>query len=733
MKIRWGYLIGYRCLPTLIKNIYRVHASISEVRGPKLCKGLGTNLQKARKSRKFRPIADMAQRELEADSLCFANILEELTTLKANANEKDIKAKVILFKEKFCLNYVNLNAGSRAFVQGLEDVLGDVIFDNRNYLLIASNEVSDASNGFDDSSTDHSDESEQFSEKILNGSRENKPRHTNKVDISSELIVKTGPTGGSPVQFISGKAQLQSVSSMMSVQTVKTELLSALTLKDARYMTSIFVQGILKLKDRLENDSDFWNLVFPWLLIKCNREKPQNIIWLCCKMEHIAKDGTKRGLLKSFVVRDESSVLDLEGNLKKTLDCKTEKCLYFARYDLLNSIYKERDDDAVANSKLALELSWQDHTAPHQPPPSAADSLAKFRIVPSDPSSPLSAIYMELIQLENIVHGVADTSGEVWLDIVPQKGIKKNILEKLPDFIDRLMTVKYADLDANDKTEGPDNDKSPISSYVLDNLHRKDHDFTDELWEFLKEANSFDDVIQSLDFIFAAICTREIQPVFNSENKTDLAQWVREFYRATNQNEGKEVLKDKFDNLLENNAKVLELVANLGLEKFKCDYISFFVNKELATFGQLESVTKTGQCLKDRMLTIWKLHHSLELVAVSIAYLHLPTDYVRMILKASLDYFKDTENLSTAPVFSVSIPSVSPASSSIIDRCSTMKPVLWKCSANVTSEVDRNGLLRMFISTEDRDATSDAVREDDIDILTSYKAMVVTESSVRVY
>lgn len=691
--------------------------------------------KKARRSRKFRPIADMARRELEADALYFANILEEFTTLNDKGIEKDSEAKVTLFKEKFCLNYIDLNAGSRAFVQGLEDVLGDAIFDNKSYLLIVSNEISDASNGFDCNSIDHSDESEQLSEEILKGLGDSKPRHTNKVEISSDLIVKTGPTSGSPVQFITGKTQLQSVSSMISVQTVKTELLSALTLKDARYICSIYVQGVIKLKDRLENGSDFWNLVFPWVLIKCSTEKPQNISWLCCKMEHIAKDGIKRGVLKSFVVSDESSVLDLEGNLKKALDSKTEKCLYFARYDLLNSIFKERDDDTVPYSKLVLELSWQDHTEPHQPPPSAADSLAKFRIVPSDPSSPLSAVYMELIQLENIVHGITDTSGEVWLDLVSQKGTRKNILEKLPDFIDRLRTVKYADLDANDKNEVLDNDKSPISSYVLDKLQRKDHDFTDELWEFLKEAKSFDDVTQSLDFIFAAICTREIQPVFNSENKTDLAQWVREFYRAANQNEGKEILKERFDTLLENNAKVLELVANLGFEKFKCDYISFFVNKELATFGQLESVTRTGQCLKDKMLTIWKLHHSLELVAVSIVYLHLPTDYVRMILKASLDYYKDTEDLSVAPIFSVSIPSVSPASGSIIDRCSTMKPVLWKCSANVSSETDRNGLLRLFISTEDRDAVSDidAAREDDIETLTSYKAMVVTESSVRVY
>ena len=678
----------------------------------------------------------MAKPEWETDSLCFANILEELATLKSRSNDKDsdcaLVTKVISFKDKFSLNCINLTAGSRACVQGLEEVLGETIFDNKNYFVIVSNEVSSGSNGLDINSSDHLDESELLSEEVFNGTRE-KPQHKNYVDITSDLVVKTGPTSGSFVQFITGKTQLQSIGGISSVKTVKTELLSALSLKDANFMVSIFVQGVIRLKNKFDNGSDFWDLVLPWLLIKCNSEQPQNVSWLCCKMELVVKDGTRTGVLKSFVVANEHPVLNLEGDLKKTLDYKSEKCLYFARYDLLSSIYKQSDDDSIDHSKLVLELSWSDQTAPLQPPPSAADTLAKFRIVPSSPSSPLSDVYMELIQLENIVHGSADPSDEIWLGVMSQKDTKKSIVDVLPDFLEGLKTMKYADVDNSDRDEAVD--KCPLSSYVLHNLHRKDHDFSDELWEFLKDAVSLDDVIQSLDFIFAAICTREIQPVFNSENKTDLAQWIREFYRTTNQNEGREILKERFDTLLGSNTKVLELVGNLGLEKFKRDYISFFVNKELATFGQLEGILVNEGSLKDRMFTIWKLHHSLELVAVSIAHLHLPIDYVRMILKASLDYFKDTENLINIPVFSVSIPAVSTAAGVVIDRCATMKPVLWKCSANVNSEANGRGLVKMFISTEDREAGCDldSSGEEEIGTLMLHKAVVVTESSVRVY
>ena len=671
---------------------------------------------------------------MEEDSLVFAKILEEVATSRSEdikkCSENTLAVRAISFKKKFSLNCVCAHSGNRgAIVQGLEEVLGEVLIGNDNYLLFVSREVADTSDDVDVSSSDHMNESEQLSE--LQISKENNKQYSSTVDLSTDLLVKAGPTIGSSVQFITGKSPLQSASAVSSVQKVKTELLSALALKDARYMVSVFVQSVIKLV----NGSSFKDVVLPLLLIKCKSEKPQNVGWLCCRMEHVAKDGFKKGIFRSYLVCDEYSVLDLEKGLQKLFGYKSEKCQYFARYDLLSSVYKQDYDDAMEHSKLILEFSWQGQTAADQPPPSAADTLVKFQIVPSDPSSPLSAMYIELIQLEDIIHGVSDASDEVWADMMSQKSSKKSIIEQLPDFLEALKTAKYVESDASDKKEGPSMDKSPLSSFILDNFCRKDHDFTDELWEFLKNAISFDEVLQSLDYIFAAICTREIQPVFNSENKTDLAQWVREFYRASNQSESKEKLKERFSTLLENRIKVFELVANLGLEKFTRDYISFFVNEELATFGQLESVFRYGGGLKKRMLDIWKLHHILELVALSIVFLHLPIDYLRLILKTSLDYFKDVANLSTAPVFSVSIPAVSPVASLVIDHCTKMKPVLWKCSATLTSGINSKGLLKMFISSEDREAhfDVDTSMQDNTETFNLHKVVTVTESSVRVY
>ena len=670
----------------------------------------------------------MARRQqIEADANLLANILQELAsqTAKGNENgtESSLKTKVISFKDKFSLNYVNLGAKNKVFVEGLEDVFGEAAFGDKNYLLIVSNEVENVPNGINDSDG-YFNESEQLTENILSGMKEKNPQSSNKISISAHLVVKTGPTSGSAVEFITGKVQLQSASCTTLVQTVKTESLEALELKDARFMVTIFVQAILKLKENLNDSETFWDFCLPWFLLKCKSEKPQKISWLCCKMEHAAIDGAKRGILKSFIVNEERSVVDLEESLGKILDDKCEKSLYFARYDLLSSIYKNSGEDS---STLLMELSWQDKTTSSQPPPSSADALVKFRIAPSDPTSPLATRYLELIQLENMVHGTSNATSDIWSDLNEGKNAKKNIVSSLPDFLDGLKTVKYGESASHDKREENDTESFSLSSYVLENLRRKDHDFTDDLWEYLKNAVSLDDIVQALDHIFAAICTREIQPVFNSENKVELAVWIREFYRTANQNEGMEVLKERLDFVLEDESKVLELVAKLGLEKYKRDYIAFFVSEELATFGQLQPVLKHEASVKESMLMIWKLHHCLELVAAAIMYLKLPVDYVRMILKASLDYYKATDDLSSTPTFSVSIPSVSSASAPAIQCCSTSKPLLWKCSANVIGR----GHLKMFISSEDREASSNL--EDDLGTLSLHKVVGVSESSVRIY
>ena len=681
------------------------------------------------------------QRQVDVASL--SDILEELLIQEAEKNDGETQdtneVKFISFKEQFSLNYVKVGKeGASTTVLGLEDVIGLRRGPNAGNLLLASKHVENLTNGhtFDESDATGAEyhESDLSTGDITQQSQEAKISFGNNVKtLSEELIIRAGPASTAQVQFMTGTSQLQFIGGGSKQQILETGQLAPMNLRDARYLVSIFAQTVSNLKEKL-SDFEFWNLKLPWLLVKCDAKAPQMISWICCKIEHVVKENEQKGVMKSFLIQEKNAIADTEEMIKReigTQDNGSKNSFYFSRYNLLGSIFKQEAFDTKESAQLYLEFAWQEPTLHFQPPPLAADAVAKFRIVPSDPCSPLAPVYLELIQLESIIHSMSDCN---WPDFTGPSEEPYDITGHVSEFLEDLKTVKYTEEEAVEKQNETDDLASPLLTYVLDSFRRNDWDFTDKLWEFLKNAKSFEEVMQCLDHIFVAICTREIQPVFNTENKTQMASWIREFYKANNQAKGKEELQEKLDGLMENPSKVFQMIADIGLEKYNKDYVSFFINEELATFGQLEPMMRQANTLEDRMAVIWKFHHSLELVAVSKAYLSLNVDYLRIILRASLDYYKSIAKLSTSPIFSVSIPAVSSSAAAVIDRCSSMKPVMWKWASKKLAAKQQTELLSMLILSEDKaDIDIDFTANESVEIPALHKAVIVEESQLRIY
>ena len=686
----------------------------------------------------------------QVDVASLSDILEELLLQEAKKNDgetqdtNDVKEQfslnVISFKEQFSLNYVKKGKeGATTTVLGLEDVIGGLNSLNAGNLLLASKHVENLVNGhtFDESDATGTEYhmSELSTGDITQQSQEAKISYGNNVKtLSEEMIIRAGPASTAPVQFMTGTSQLQFIGGESTKQILETEQLAPMNLRDARYLVSIFAQAVSNLKEKL-SDFEFWNLKFPWLLVKCDTKAPQMISWICCKIEHVVKENEQKGVMKSFLIQEKNAIADTEEMVKRQMgmqDKGSKNSFYFSRYNLLGSIFKQEAFDTKERAELYLEFAWQEPTLHFQPPPLAADAVAKFRIVPSDPCSPLAPVYLELIQLESIIHNISDCN---WPDFTAPSDKPYDITGHVSEFLEDLKTVKYTEEEEAVKKQSETDDlASPLLTYILDSFRRNDWDFTDKLWEFLKNAKSFEEVMQCLDHIFVAICTREIQPVFNTENKTQMASWIREFYKANNQAKGKEELQEKLDGLMENPSKVFQMIADIGLERYIRDYVSFFINEELATFGQLEPMMKQADTLQDRMAVIWKFHHSLELVALSKAYLSLNVDFLRIILRASLDYYKNMAKLSTSPIFSVSIPAVSSSAAVVIDRCRSMKPVIWKWASKKLGAKQQTQLLSMLILSDYKaDIDIDFTANESVEIPALHKAIIVEESQLRIY
>eukprot|EP00794_Sanderia_malayensis_P007309 gene7309-8126_t len=677
----------------------------------------------------------MAPKQMTLDVSEFCEIL--LNTLKHDViNQAENKlydgaAENFIFKDLFALNYVKVGKVTPTRVHGLSDIINSESIGEK--LIIASgNAAKKASNSFLEDDDDDAEHTKVSYTDVNLSQQDQKKIFSNEAYFIEETIVRSGSASSSLVYYLNSKTHLQSVEGMNSEKIINVDDLAPLKLKDARYLVTIYIQAVNRL--RKHQGKNYESISIPWLLIKCDKIPPQLVSWLYCTIE-VDKNETEqqqKGCFRSFIIKEQDVLIDHEKECRRLLQDEKGHASYMSRYDLLGSLLSKADNEKKASS-LFIEFAWKEESGPLDLPPSSADAVAKFKIYPSDPCSPLAPIYMELTKLDRIIKGVKQPN-QLWSNIPNVSSEDASLVDGIASFLEELMSVKFEEKISVKKDEQTNDLSAPLLSYILDGFKRSDMDFTDKLWNFLKNAKSLDEVVSCLDNIFAAICTREVQPVFSSENKTFLARMIREFYKSADMTTSSEDLHERLNEILENDGKVFDILADIGLEKFKKDYVSFFVNEDLATFGQLEPIlAASDNGLRESMSAIWKMHHSLELVSIGRTYLHLEVDYLRTLLRSSLNYFIANDVTPFPPTFALSIPFVSASATTLKNLCYEIKPDTWKLATVSSKEGAEN--LSMFILSQDGDKQLDdhsrSLQEDDP--VVTYKALSVTENKVRIF
>ena len=663
---------------------------------------------------------------MKEDVSSFSNILSTIMSIE-NCGQGD-KCKqninIFTFKSTFIVNSVTIQKESLGLttLQGLSDVVHPPSL-GRKFMLISTEKERKSSVDFEADNNDsyeHTDEAEDCLDTITTVDKQ--------VAISHQNIVRAGPPSSSFVYYVDAKTNLQSIGGILNEESINIEGLLPVKFTDARYILSVYIQAISKLRNNFTG-KDIESIEIPWLMIKCDKKPPQLASWVYSTIDLEANgEQAPHGCFRSFIVKERNGIFEYEEAAQK-LQAKKGKLSFMSRYFLLGDASTRFLQD-TNTSTLYLEFAWKERSFPLDPPPLSADAVAKFKIIPSDPCSPLATVFQELSRLASIA--AAGNAGFNWSGNSTENA---RVVDLLPSFFEELMTVKYTD--EPPKQDEKTKDFSPLLSYMLDGFKRNDMDFTDKLWAFIKNARDMEEVIACLNHIFAAVCTREIQPVFSSENGTKIATMIREFYKSSNLGNASDALQEKLNIILEDADQVLEILADIGMEKFKKDYTCFFVNEEWATFGQLEPIINNAHGLQERMSAIWKLHHCLELVSIGKAYLHLEIDHLRILLRAGLEYYKSNSASAAPPTFSISIPSVSASAQALNELCQGIKPETWKAASASSLEGAEN--LSMFILSEDDDKEN----HDDINVDLSlqdsefkvvlYCAKSISESRMKVF
>ncbi|XP_061163974.1 protein zwilch homolog [Saccostrea echinata] len=348
---------------------------------------------------------------------------------------------------------------------------------------------------------------------------------------------------------------------------------------------------------------------------------------------------------------------------------------YKARYDMMGKMLQElvTNGQEFAGS-LVVETDWTKPicTAVLQSPPLESQAHIQAQVVSGDERSTANGFYIELEMLKSFIDGLE--SGEIlWLaneSHVP-------VLEQLKMQIEKL---KLGDAAKCEKEQNDVVDILGLDSLSFD--RREDLDFTDHLWNILIQCTSYSELEEALKFVFAVLSNGEFYPMVHRKNNTVIAQMVREACGG----------KLRMPNLA-GGSYAIQLLAEIGLEKLRQDYVHAFLSKELVVLGNIESFIGTEGPFTQRLAALEKLHHVLEMSVMLKMFLKLSMQTLNFIAIQMLKYYENN-SLDQKHLFDFPVPT-----SQVKSMIENSAPCLWQME--FTKQVQNTSETMKVVLTED--------------------------------
>jgi protein zwilch len=219
---------------------------------------------------------------------------------------------------------------------------------------------------------------------------------------------------------------------------------------------------------------------------------------------------------------------------------------------------------------------------------------------------------------------------------------------------------------------------SPIMDHMIYEP-RTDLDCTEQLWLFCRDARSFEEIQLIFAEVIKAVLLGKIQPFVHRRSSSKLATLLRQVLL----DQDGAALQDtalQFQLLLAE-ARLLPCLIQVGIEKIRRDYQSFFIGTDILSLEQLEQFFTPSSSLLVQCLELCRMHSVLELDASIMRVLRLPTTTtLSSLTKAAMEVFKTDpqyQPFEQTPVFSLPLPVYSPALKSVVAMCSKLSPTKW--------------------------------------------------------
>ncbi|KAM9275766.1 protein zwilch homolog isoform 2-T2 [Morus bassanus] len=349
-------------------------------------------------------------------------------------------------------------------------------------------------------------------------------------------------------------------------------------------------------------------IVLPPLWIRCDGSDPERTCWLGAEP---LKAGNKITGINFYMVTcdgptaDKTCFANLE-ELKTGHKMKHHSSVVmtkgFARYELIRAAAIE-DTIVESESNICVDITWNTVEKILETPPL------------------ISAATLALA--EGLKTGVTE-----WPEPLESESALELVQEFLTDLKRKL--DGYCISGNSNETEKIKCDTAAVDSSIKSIFsERGDLDFAEQLWCKMRSVSSYQELIECFTLIIKSLEHGEIQPWIHQGSSSLLSNLIQQSYHG------------KIEVISLSGITPIQMLLEIGLDKMKKDYVSFFIGQELATLTSLDYFISTSVDLQEQVHRVQKLHHMLEIMVSCMVLLQFKHENLFPLTQICMKYYKE--------------------------------------------------------------------------------------------
>ncbi|NWT52112.1 ZWILC protein, partial [Erythrocercus mccallii] len=373
-------------------------------------------------------------------------------------------------------------------------------------------------------------------------------------------------------------------------------------------------------------------VVLPPLWARCDGSDPQRTFWIGAEP---LKAGNKVTGLNIYMVSCDGPTADktrfanleelkMEHKIRHHSSVVTTKG--FARYELIAAAAIE-DTIAESGSSISVDITWNGVEKTLETPPLISAATLNIALESGDPRSPVFHLYRELQFLLALAEGLKMGVTE-W----PEPSESESALKLVQEFLTDLKKKLDGDCIFGNKneTEKIKCDTAAVDSCIKSIFgERGDLDFTEQLWCKMKSVSSYQELIDCFTLVIKSLERGEIQPWIHQGSSSFLSQLIQQSYHG------------KMEDVSLSDITPIHMLLEIGLEKMKKDYVSFFIGKSRSSLLFQDYFISTSVDLQEQVHRVQKLHHMLEIMVSCTGLLQFRHENLFPLTQICMKYYKE--------------------------------------------------------------------------------------------